>query len=74
MIDKSRKPTIGNIAKWFDPRGRQAGTWAFIFNRVTALGLTFYLYLHLIVLGKLAQGPEAYDSFVEMAESPNCSL
>jgi succinate dehydrogenase / fumarate reductase cytochrome b subunit len=61
---------MGNIAKWFDPRGRQAGTWAFILNRITALGLTLYLYMHLIVLGKLAQGPEAYDSFVELAESP----
>ncbi len=70
MIDKSRRPSIENIAKWFDPRGRQAGTWAFILNRVTAIGLTIYLYLHLVVLGKLAQGPEAYDSFVEMAESP----
>ncbi len=70
MNDTSRKPTLGRIARWFDPRGREPGTWAFILNRTTALGLTFYLYLHLIVLGKLAQGPEAYDSFIAMAKSP----
>jgi succinate dehydrogenase / fumarate reductase cytochrome b subunit len=70
MTEKTRTSSLGNIAKWFDPRGRQPGTWAFILNRVTGLGLTFYLYLHLIVLGRLAQGPEAYDSFVALAKSP----
>ncbi len=64
------KPTTRNIARWFDPRGRKAGTWAFILNRVTAIGLTVYLYLHLIVLGRLAQGPEAYDSFLTLVRSP----
>ncbi len=58
------------MARWFDPRGRQAGTWAFILNRVTAIGLTVYLYLHLVILGRLAQGPEAYDSFLVLAKSP----
>ena len=70
MLEQIRKPTPENIVKWFDPRGRQAGTWAFILNRITAIGLTVYLYLHLVVLGNLARGPEAYDSFVELAKSP----
>ena len=70
MIERVRKPSIGNIASWFDPRGRKAGTWAFILNRVTAIGLTIYLYLHLIVLGKLAQGPESFNAFVALAKSP----
>lgn len=55
---------------WFDPRHRQPGSWAFILNRITALGLTFYLALHLFMLGKLAQGPAAYDSFIELAKTP----
>jgi succinate dehydrogenase / fumarate reductase cytochrome b subunit len=70
MTELTRKPTIRNVASWFDFRGRSAGTFAFVLNRVTALGLTFYLYLHLIVLGSLAQGPEAYDSFLETIKSP----
>lgn len=46
------------------------GDWAFILNRITAIGLTVYLYLHLIILGKLAQGPDAYDSFLATIKNP----
>lgn len=58
------------VWRWFDPRNRSLSTWGFILNRVTAIGLTFYLFIHLIVLGKLAQGPEAYDQFIELAHTP----
>ena len=60
----------GKFWRWFDPRNRNLGTWAFILNRVTALGLTLYLFLHLIVLGQLAYGPEAYANFLKFAHSP----
>lgn len=56
--------------RWFDPRFRSLSTWGFILNRVSALGLTLYLFVHLIVLSKLAQGPEAYDEFIELAHTP----
>lgn len=59
-----------NLWRWFDPRSRSVGTWAFILNRITALGLSVYLFMHLIVLGKLAQGPQAYDEFLKLAHSP----
>lgn len=59
-----------NFWRWFDPRDRSVSTWAFILNRISALGLTLYLFIHLIVLGKLAQGPQAYDDFVRLAHSP----
>jgi succinate dehydrogenase / fumarate reductase, cytochrome b subunit len=58
------------VGAWVDPRSRTVGSWAFILNRISALGLTLYLFIHLVVLGKLAQGPEAYDSFVALARSP----
>ncbi len=64
------EPAPQNFPRWFDPRRRQIGTFAFILNRITALGLTLYLFMHLIVLGKLAQGPEAYDSFLLLAKTP----
>lgn len=56
--------------RWFDPRSHSTSTYAFILNRITALGLTLYLFIHLIVLSKLAQGPQAYDDFVRLAHSP----
>src|SRR5512143_3371722 len=62
-------PSPINAARWFDPRGRQAGSWAFILNRLSALGLTLYLGLHLAVLHRLAQGAQAYDDFVAFSQT-----
>ncbi len=70
MESQEKKNNGGNIWNWFDPRNRQPGNWAFILNRITGLGLTLYLFLHLIVLGQLAQGPAAYDNFIALAKSP----
>ena len=70
----TNQPAPGNFLRWFDPRRRSLGTLGFILNRVTALGLTVYLFLHLWMLGKLAQGPEAYDSFIELAHTPLIQL
>jgi succinate dehydrogenase / fumarate reductase cytochrome b subunit len=70
MAVDTNKPSSANWWKWFDPRAREVGTWAFILNRVTALGLTLYLFLHLVVLSTLAQGPQAYDSFLNLIKNP----
>jgi succinate dehydrogenase / fumarate reductase cytochrome b subunit len=63
-------PAPVNFWRWFDPRKRSTSTWAFILNRITALGLTLYLFIHLIALGQLAIGPEAYDNFIKFAHAP----
>lgn len=63
-------PSSRNALRWFDARGRQVGSWAFILNRLTALALTFYLGLHLIVLNKLTQGAQVYNDFVAFAQTP----
>jgi succinate dehydrogenase / fumarate reductase cytochrome b subunit len=55
---------------WFDVRGRGTGHWAFSLNRFTALGLTFYLYLHLAVLSMLLGGESAWHGFLELATTP----
>jgi succinate dehydrogenase cytochrome b subunit len=52
---------------WFDPRGRTIGGWAFAVNRITGLGLVFYLYLHLGVLSLLLAGASAWDDFLRIA-------
>lgn len=70
MENRPRKASWKNFLQWFDPRSNQLGDWAFILNRITAIGLTVYLYMHLVVLGRLAQGPEAYDSFIAMTKNP----
>jgi succinate dehydrogenase / fumarate reductase cytochrome b subunit len=70
MEDQRNKPAPRKLWMWFNPVGRQTGGRAFILNRITALGLTFYLYLHLAVLSLLAKGPSGYDSFLKLARSP----
>ncbi len=70
MNEKSNLPAPRKFLSWFNPIGRQTGGWAFILNRITALGLTLFLYIHLLVLGKLAQGPDAYDGFVRLTHQP----
>ena len=67
-------PSSHRAWNWFDPRRREAGSWAFLLNRLTALALTFYLILHLVVLNKLTQGPTAYDDFVAFAHLPLIKL
>jgi len=55
---------------WFDPRGRRLGGYAFILNRLSGLGLVVYLFMHLAILSLLVQGPNAWDTFVDIALSP----
>ena len=58
------------LRSWFDVRGRSMSTLAFALNRLTAIGLTVYLFLHLSVLSLLVRGPESWDSFVALAKHP----
>lgn len=58
------------LKSWFDVRQRNLGTWAFALNRLTAIGLTVYLFVHLAVLSILLGGEESWDSFVNLARSP----
>jgi succinate dehydrogenase / fumarate reductase cytochrome b subunit len=58
------------IKAWFDVRKRNAGSWAFALNRLTGIGLTVYLLLHLIVLSLLLRGEDGWDSFLALARSP----
>ena len=62
--------SLRRLGESWDPRAKGAGSWAFLLNRLTALGLTLYLGLHLAVLGQLAGGPQAYDGFLKFAQLP----
>ena len=61
-----RKP----LKSWFDVRRKKVGSWAFALNRLTGLGLTIYLILHLGVLTILLQGESAWNDFVAVIKSP----
>lgn len=56
--------------RWFDFRSWRLGMIAYILNRVTAIGLVLYLYIHLAVLTMLAQGPSSWDPFIQIARAP----
>lgn len=65
------RPRNRNVLRaWFDVRRSRLGSWAFALNRLTGLGLTLYLFIHLAVLYQLAQGPEAWNDFVALAKHP----
>jgi succinate dehydrogenase / fumarate reductase, cytochrome b subunit len=74
MDNTRNQPSARKFWTWFVPIGRDIGSWAFALNRITAIGLTVYLFLHLIVLGRLAQGPGAYDQFLALTENPFIKL
>jgi succinate dehydrogenase / fumarate reductase cytochrome b subunit len=46
------------------------GTWAFALNRLTGIGLSLYLIVHLGVLSLLLQGEEGWNAFIDLARSP----
>jgi len=70
MNANTNVPSSKKFWNWFNPQGRTINGWAFSLNRLTGLGLTLYLYLHLVVLGTLAQGPDAYGAFLNLIHSP----
>jgi len=74
MNNTRNQPSARKFWSWFIPVRRDIGGWAFALNRITAIGLTFYLFLHLGVLGLLAQGPGAYDDFLRLTENPFIKL
>jgi succinate dehydrogenase / fumarate reductase cytochrome b subunit len=59
-----------NPSHWFEPEFRTTGKLAFMLHRLSGLGLVAYLYLHLVLLDKLRQGPQAWDGFVQLMRSP----
>ena len=65
-----KQSLMTRIIVWFDPRWRSISLWGFIVNRITGLGLTLYLFMHLTMLGNLARGQEAYDGFIHFAHNP----
>ncbi len=68
--DVTPKPVERKPLEWFNLRGKRVGFWAYVVMRLSAIGLVLYLFLHLVILIQLAQGPAAWDGFVALAKSP----
>lgn len=69
-MERINDPRWRRAGRWFDVRRRKLGSWAYALNRITGIGLVVYLYLHLIVLSLLLQGPGSWNAFVALARSP----
>src|SRR5271157_5046192 len=65
-----QEPAAQKIANWFDFRSRSLGMLAFALNRITGIGLVFYLCLHLVALSQLFGGEKSYSSFLALVSSP----
>jgi succinate dehydrogenase / fumarate reductase cytochrome b subunit len=48
---------------------KHAGSWAWILHRITGLGLTFYILLHIIALTGLLKGEAAFNAEMKLFSS-----
>lgn len=53
-------------------RGRPMGIGLYMFvgHRLTAVALTVYLYVHLVTLGSVLQGPDDFDRVMALMDTP----
>ncbi len=49
---------------------KHRGSWAWILHRITGLGLTAYIYVHIYALTTLTQGPQAFDDEMKTFSTP----
>ena len=70
MTAPSPATPLVKTVRWFDPRNRTVNGLGFILHRITALGLTLYLFLHLGMLSQLVIGEAAYDGFIKLVHNP----
>jgi succinate dehydrogenase / fumarate reductase cytochrome b subunit len=49
---------------------KHSGSWAWILHRITGLGLTFYILLHIIALTGLLKGEAAFNAEMKFFTSP----
>ena len=50
------------------------GAYMFVTHRLTAVGLTIYLYVHLITLGSVLKGPQSFDRAMALMNRPSVRL
>jgi succinate dehydrogenase / fumarate reductase cytochrome b subunit len=61
------------FARWLDVMfnyRKHSGSWAWILHRITGLGLTIYILVHIIALTGLLKGPAAFNEEMKLFSSP----
>lgn len=66
MIQEGLKRTVVNVRHY---RGG-AGQWAWVFHRLSGLGVLLFLMLHIIDTSTVFFAPAEYDFFVRLYKSP----
>jgi succinate dehydrogenase/fumarate reductase cytochrome b subunit len=64
-VNKMSNISSSVFSRWFSVMfnyRKHAGSWAWILHRVTGLGLTFYILLHIIALTGLLKGEAAFNA------------
>jgi succinate dehydrogenase / fumarate reductase, cytochrome b subunit len=67
------KNSTSVFSRWFSVMlnyRKHAGSWAWILHRLTGLGLTFYILLHIIALTGLLKGEAAFNAEMKLFSSP----
>lgn len=62
-----------NFSRWLDVMlhyKRHSGSWAWILHRITGLGLTAYILMHIIALTGLLKGEAAFNAEMKLFSSP----
>lgn len=49
---------------------KHTGSWAWILHRITGLGLTFYILLHIVALTGLLKGEKAFNEEMALFSTP----
>ena len=49
---------------------KHSGSWAWVLHRITGLGLTFYILLHIIALTGLVRGEAAFNAEMALFSTP----
>jgi succinate dehydrogenase / fumarate reductase cytochrome b subunit len=61
------------LLKWLEillAYKKHAGSWAWILHRITGLGLTFYILLHIVALTGLVRGEAAFNEEMALFSTP----
>jgi succinate dehydrogenase / fumarate reductase, cytochrome b subunit len=66
MVEKGLRPTVVNVRRY---RGG-AGQWAWVFHRLSGLGVLLFLLLHILDTSTVHFAPSAYNFFVRLYQNP----
>jgi succinate dehydrogenase / fumarate reductase cytochrome b subunit len=65
----NREP-IGSWTKITMAYKRHSGSWAYILHRISGVGLTFYLFLHILALSSLTKGKATFEEEMKLFTTP----